>query len=131
MYACIAVAALARGVSRIYCLTVILVLHGEGVGLQVQNYKLFFILCFFCLFFHFRPYLLDGDLHLLAVDVDGYPAGAALCHKPVVLWKKWSKLSVSDRKKVKENRSQTARLRFCCLLSATTIGMVTSGYREV
>ena len=33
---------------------------------------------------HFRPYLLDGGLHLLAVDVDGYPAGAALCHKPVV-----------------------------------------------
>ncbi len=30
---------------------------------------------------HFRPYLLDGGLHLLAVDVDGYPAGAALCHK--------------------------------------------------
>ena len=36
---------------------------------------------------HFRPYLLDGDLHLLAVDVDGYPAGAALCHKPVVCGK--------------------------------------------
>jgi hypothetical protein len=30
---------------------------------------------------HFRPYLLDGGFHLLAVDVDGYPAGAALCHK--------------------------------------------------
>ena len=25
---------------------------------------------------HFRPYLLDGGLHLLAVDVDRYPAGA-------------------------------------------------------
>lgn len=25
---------------------------------------------------HFRPYLLDGGLHLLAVDIDGYPAGA-------------------------------------------------------
>ena len=25
--------------------------------------------------------------HLLAVDVDGYPAGAALCHKPVVCGK--------------------------------------------
>ena len=31
---------------------------------------------------HFRPNLLDGGLHLLAVDVDGYPAGAALCHSP-------------------------------------------------
>ena len=51
MYACIAVAVLARGVSRIYCLAVILVLHGEGVGLQVQKYKLFFILFFFRLFF--------------------------------------------------------------------------------
>ena len=30
---------------------------------------------------HFRPYLLDGGLHLLSVDVDGYPAGVALCHK--------------------------------------------------
>ena len=30
---------------------------------------------------HFRPYPLDGALHLLAVDVDGYPAGAALCHR--------------------------------------------------
>jgi len=30
---------------------------------------------------HLGTYLLDGGLHLLAVDVDGYPAGAALCHK--------------------------------------------------
>ena len=41
MYACIAVAVLARGVPRIYCLAVILVLHGEGVGLmstKLQNF---------------------------------------------------------------------------------------------
>ena len=30
---------------------------------------------------HLGTYLLDGGLQLLAVDVDGYPAGAALCHK--------------------------------------------------
>ena len=30
---------------------------------------------------HLGTYLLDGGLHLLAVDVDGYPSGAALCHK--------------------------------------------------
>ena len=30
---------------------------------------------------HLGTYLLDGGFHLLAVDVDGYPAGAALCHK--------------------------------------------------
>ena len=36
---------------------------------------------------HERTYLLDGGLHLLAVDVDGYPAGAALCHKPIVCGK--------------------------------------------
>ena len=36
---------------------------------------------------HLGTYLLDGGLHLLAVDVDGYPAGAALCHKPVVCGK--------------------------------------------
>ena len=28
---------------------------------------------------HLGTYLLDGGFHLLAVDVDGYPAGAALC----------------------------------------------------
>ena len=31
----------------------------------------------------------DGGLHLLAVDVDVYPAGAALCHKPVVCDNRW------------------------------------------
>ena len=36
---------------------------------------------------HLGTYLLDGGLHLLAVDVDGYPAGAALCHKSVVCGK--------------------------------------------
>ena len=30
---------------------------------------------------HLETYPLDGGLHLLAVDIDGYPAGAALCHK--------------------------------------------------
>ena len=39
---------------------------------------------------HFRPYLLDGGLHLLAVDVDGYPAGAALCHR-LMFWQRWLK----------------------------------------
>ena len=38
-------------------------------------------------FVHLRPNLLDGGFHLLAVDVDGYPAGAALCHKLVVCGK--------------------------------------------
>ena len=38
-------------------------------------------------FVHLRPNLLDGGFHLLAVNVDGYPAGAALCHKPVVCGK--------------------------------------------
>ena len=51
MYACIAVAVLDRGVSRIYCLAVILVLHGKGVCLGLQNYKFLPILLFFCLFF--------------------------------------------------------------------------------
>ena len=36
---------------------------------------------------YFLPYLLDGGLHLLAVDVDGYPAGAALCHE-VKFWQR-------------------------------------------
>ena len=34
-------------------------------------------------FVHLRPNLLDGGFHLLAVNVDGYPAGAARCHKTV------------------------------------------------
>ena len=38
-------------------------------------------------FVHLRPNLLDGGFHLLAVDVDGYSAGAALCHKLVVCGK--------------------------------------------
>ena len=29
---------------------------------------------------HFGAYLFDGGIDFLAVDVDGYPAGAALCH---------------------------------------------------
>ena len=40
----------------------------------------------FCFSFvcFFRPYLLDGGLSLLAVDVDGYPAGTALCNITIV-----------------------------------------------
>ena len=36
---------------------------------------------------HLGTYLLDGGFHLLAVDVDGYPAGAALCHK-LMFWQR-------------------------------------------
>ena len=36
---------------------------------------------------HLGTYLLDGGLHLLAVDVDGYPSGAASCHD-VKFWQK-------------------------------------------
>ena len=36
---------------------------------------------------HLGTYLLDGGLHLLAVDVDGYPAGAGLCHD-VKFWQR-------------------------------------------
>ena len=51
---------------------------------------------------HFRPYLLDGGLNLLAIDVDGYPAGAALCHKLVVCgFKHPSRIGT-----VKENHSR-------------------------
>ena len=39
---------------------------------------------------HLGTYLLDGGLHLLAVDVDGYPAGAALCHR-LMFWQRWPK----------------------------------------
>ena len=39
---------------------------------------------------HLGTYLLDGGLHLLAVYEDGYPAGAALCHKPVVCGNRWA-----------------------------------------
>ena len=30
------------------------------------------------------------SLHLLAVNIDGYPAGAALCHN-LMFWQKWFK----------------------------------------
>jgi hypothetical protein len=48
--------------------------------------------------------LLDGGLHLLAVDVDGYPAGAALCHDD----KFWQRLHKhpSRLRTVKENHSR-------------------------
>ena len=44
---------------------------------------------------HFHPYLLGEGLHLLAVDVDGYPAGAALCHD-VKFWQRWPKRPSQD-----------------------------------
>ena len=80
MYACIAVALLARGVSRIYCQAVIFVLHGEGVGLVSTKLQKFLHSVVLLFVFQLRPYLLDGGFHLPAVDVDGYPAGAVLCH---------------------------------------------------
>ena len=69
-----------RGVSRTYCLAVILVFHVKGVGLMSTNLQKILQSVFLLFFFHLRPYLLDGGLSLLAVDIDGYPAGAALCH---------------------------------------------------
>ena len=39
---------------------------------------------------HLGTYLLDRGFDLLAVDVDGYPAGAALCHKPL-FWQRYFK----------------------------------------
>ncbi len=36
---------------------------------------------------HLGTYLLVGGLHFLAVDVDGYPSGAASCHD-VKFWQK-------------------------------------------
>ena len=54
---------------------------------------------------HFHPYLLDGGLHLLAVDVDGYPSGAALCHR-LLFWQRCFKRP-SWKGTAKENRSRT------------------------
>jgi len=52
------------------------------MGTKVQIFSIFFsFLVRSC------SYLLARGLHLLAVDVDGYPAGAALCHKSVVCGK--------------------------------------------
>ena len=39
---------------------------------------------------HLGTYLLDGSFRLPAVDVDSYPAGAALCHR-LMFWQRWSK----------------------------------------
>ena len=86
MYACIAVALLARPVSRTYCLAIILVFHVEDVGFMSTKIQIISIpVAFF--FIHFRLCQLARGLHLLAVDVDGCPAGAALCHKLVVCGK--------------------------------------------
>ena len=75
---------------------------------------------------HFGANLLDGGLHLLAVDVDGYPAGAALCHKPVVCGK-----DASNVRHGMGRHKKTAVVLIDCgfvsLMSATTIEMVTSG----
>lgn len=38
----------------------------------------------------FLLWLFDGGLDLLAVDVDGDPAGACLCHK-LMFWQRWFK----------------------------------------
>jgi hypothetical protein len=38
---------------------------------------------------HLGTYLLNEDLRLLAVDVDDYPAGAALCHR-LMFWHRWT-----------------------------------------
>ena len=74
---------------------------------------------------HFRPCLLDGGLHLLAVDVDGYPAGAALCHKPVVCGK--DGLNVRhDMGRHKKTAVVLIDCGFVSLMSATTIEVVTS-----
>ena len=74
---------------------------------------------------HFRPYLLDGGLHLFAVDVDGYPAGAALCHKLVVCGK-----DASNVRHGMGRHKKTAVVLIDCgfvsLMSATTIEVVTS-----
>ena len=48
---------------------------GRFMGTKVQIFSIFFsFLVRSC------SYLLARGLHLLAVDVDSYPAGAALCH---------------------------------------------------
>lgn len=60
---------------------------------NIYQYIVFFIrsMCFFC----FCPIisLLDRGLHLPAVDVDGCPAGAVLCHKPVVYGRDVSRIN--------------------------------------
>ncbi|MCQ2275802.1 MAG: hypothetical protein MJZ87_02470 [Bacteroidales bacterium] len=60
---------------------------------------------------HLRPYLFDGGLHLLAVDVDGNPAGAAFCHN-LIFWQRWfkhpSRIGTATGK-----RCRALWLRFC------------------
>jgi hypothetical protein len=65
--------------------------HGKKAGFRGAKVQIFSILFF--LFRSFLPYLLDGGLHLLAVDVDGSPAGAVLCHKPVVYGRDVSRIN--------------------------------------
>ena len=63
--------------------------------------------------------------HLLAVDVDGYPAGAALCHKLVVCGKD----GLNVRHTLGRHKKTAVVLVDCgflCLVDATTIGTVKS-----
>ena len=78
MYTFIAVAVMERGVSRTYCLAVILVFHGEWCRLYGYKITKISSFCFSFVCF-FRPYLFDGGLHLLAVDVDGKKSP---CYRP-------------------------------------------------
>ena len=74
---------------------------------------------------HFRPYLFDGGLHLLAVDEDGNASCAALCHK-LMFWQIWFKRP-SQVGTVRENAFVSFDCVFVFPNTATTIGMVTSG----
>lgn len=72
---------------------------------------------------HLGTYLLDGGLHLLAVDVDSYPAGAALCHKLVVCGKDASNVR-HGMGRHKKTAVVLIDCGFLCLVNATTIGTV-------
>ena len=72
---------------------------------------------------HLGADLLDRGFDLFAVYEDGYPAGAALCHKPVVC----GKMSVPNRDGKGKPLSCCLTAVFVFLNTATTIAMVTSG----
>ena len=68
----------------------------------------------------------DGGLNRLAVDVDGYPAGACLCHK-LMFCGKYGRNVRHRMGRVLENRSRAFGCGFVSLMSATTIVVVKSG----
>ena len=73
--------------------------------------------------------LFDGGLDLLAVDVDGDPAGACLCHK-LMFWQRWFKRP-SQVGTVRENDVVVFDCVFVFPNAATTIAAVMSTKYEI